>query len=103
MTDVEPRFAAVPSDRILDPLGDAESERESGRKRNYAKVGSGRPSSLLYTYGPGSVMDLPQFTVMPSGLDDWDRIWRRREGIPVIEAPQLRQAVAKLLDSRNIE
>ena len=25
-------------------------------------------------------MDLPQFTIMPTGLDDWDRIWSRREG-----------------------
>jgi hypothetical protein len=45
-------------------------------------VGSSRPSSLLYTYGPGAIMDLPQFTIMPTGLDDWDRIWRRRDGAP---------------------
>ena len=45
-------------------------------KHNRAKVGSGRPSALLYTYGPGAIMDLPQFTIMPTGLDDWDRIWR---------------------------
>ncbi len=28
-------------------------------------------------------MDLSHFTVMPAGLDDWDRIWPRRDGIPV--------------------
>jgi hypothetical protein len=104
MTDVESRFTPVAEDQALDPLGDADAERNAGRNRNYAKVGSGRPSSLLYTYGPGSVMDLPQFTIMPSGLDDWNRIWARRDGEPLtIEAPQLRQAVAKLLKSRNIE
>ena len=66
----------------LDPLGDADAgDREVGQD-NRAKVGSSRPSSLLYTYGPGAIMDLPQFTVMPAGLDDWDRIWNRREGIP---------------------
>ena len=43
------------------------------------RSGSSRPSSLLYTYGPGAIMDLPQFTIMPTGLDDWDRIWKRRE------------------------
>ncbi|MDN3243428.1 DUF1998 domain-containing protein [Glycomyces tritici] len=102
MTDTQPRFAKAP--KVLDPLGDADTEREAGRKRNYAKVGSGRPSSLIYTYGPGAVMDLPQFTIMPSGLDDWDRIWARRDGAPpVIEAPQLRQVVAKLLNSKHIE
>ena len=26
------------------------------------------PSSLLYTYGPGAIMDLPGFSVMPAGL-----------------------------------
>ena len=43
----------------VDPLGDAEKESDEGRKHNRAKVGSGRPSSLLYTYGPGAIMDLP--------------------------------------------
>lgn len=87
----------------VDPLGDAERESDQGRKHNRAKVGSGRPSALLYTYGPGAIMDLPQFTIMPSGLDDWDRIWRRRDGIPQIRAPRLRQAVAMLLRSRDIQ
>ena len=50
--------------------------------KNRAKVGSARPSSLLYTYGPGAIMDLPGFSVMPAGLDDWEPIWKRRELIP---------------------
>ncbi|WP_160049928.1 DUF1998 domain-containing protein [Nocardiopsis sp. FR4] len=87
----------------VDPLGDAERESDAGRKHNRAKVGSGRPSSLLYTYGPGAIMDLPQFTIMPSGLDDWERIWRRRDGVPQIRAPRLRQAVGSLLGSRDVE
>jgi hypothetical protein len=87
----------------VDPLGDAEREAEKATKRNRAKVGSGRPSSLLYTYGPGAIMDLPQFTIMPTGLDDWDRIWRRRDGIPQIRAPRLREVVGKLLRSRDVQ
>ncbi|GAA2110603.1 DUF1998 domain-containing protein [Kitasatospora saccharophila] len=98
----ETRFLYDASNAV-DPLGDAERESDEGRKHNRAKVGSGRPSSLLYTYGPGAIMDLPQFTVMPSGLDDWDRIWRRRDGVPQIRAPRLRQAVAMLLRSRDIQ
>ena len=62
--------------------GDADQENEKSVKHNRAKVGSSRPSTLLYTYGPGAIMDLPQFTIMPTGLDDWDRIWNRRDGIP---------------------
>lgn len=90
-------------DNLLDPLGDAEQEAAKGSKSNYAKVGSGRPSSLLYTYGPGSIMELPQFTIMPSGLDDWDRIWSRRDGVPEIHAPRLRDAVRTLLKSRDVQ
>lgn len=80
--------------RAVDPLGDADAENEKSVKHNRAKVGSSRPSSLLYTYGPGAIMDLPQFTIMPTGLDDWDRIWNRREGEPPrIHAPRLREVV----------
>ena len=70
---------------------------EAGTKKNYAKVGSGRPSSLLYTYGPGAIMDLPHFTVLPMGLDDWDRVWQKRPGIRSIHAPRLLEAVRTLM------
>lgn len=87
----------------LDPLGDADAVAERGVKHNRAKVGSGRPSSLIYTYGPGAIMDLPQFTIMPAGLDDWDRIWARRDGIPVIHAPRLRDVVRMILKSPEVQ
>ncbi|WP_244296592.1 hypothetical protein [Kocuria rosea] len=91
------------SQQELDPLGDAEQEAEKGTKHNRAKVGSGRPSSLIYTYGPGAIMDLPQFTIMPAGLDDWDRIWARRDGVPVIHAPRLRDVVRMMLKSPDVQ
>ena len=88
----------------VDPLGDAEKEAEKATKHNRAKVGSGRPSSLLYTYGPGAIMDLPNFTIMPTGLDDWDRIWNRRDGAPrQIRAPRLRDVVRMLLRSPDVQ
>jgi hypothetical protein len=34
-------------------------------------VGSVRPTQLIYTYGVGSAVDLPQFSAMVMGLDDW--------------------------------
>jgi Domain of unknown function (DUF1998) len=101
-TPTEPRFIHEEAS-ALDPLGDAEREAEKGTKHNRAKVGSGRPSSLIYTYGPGAIMDLPQFTIMPSGLDDWERVWARRDGIPVIRAPRLREVVRLLLRSSDIQ
>jgi len=86
--------------QAVNPLGDAEQAQAKQAKRNRAKVGSGRPSSLLYTYGPGAIMDLPQFTIMPTGLDDWDQIWRRRDGDPPqIHAPRLREVVRRFLHS----
>lgn len=81
--------------QVLDPLGDQDAGGAQKTSRNRAKVGSARPSSLLYTYGPGSVMDLPQMTAMPAGLDDWDRIWERRDGVPSIHAPRLLAVVKK--------
>ena len=75
------------------------------RARNFAKVGSARPSTLLYTYGPGAIMDLPHFTIMPTGLNDWDRIWKRRglDAIPSIHAPRLLETIQLMLDPRVSE
>ncbi len=88
----------------LDPLGDAEQLKNAGGvKKNYAKVGSGRPSSLVFTYGPGAIMDLPHFTVMPSGLDAWEKIWARRDGTPHVHAPKLLDAVRKQLGQQVTE
>ena len=35
------------------------------------RVGQVRPSQLLHTYGPGSLVDLPHLSVLVSGLDGW--------------------------------
>ena len=75
--------------QALDPLADA----EEGVVKNRAKVGSARPSSLLYTYGPGAIMELPGFAIMPAGLDDWEPIWKRREFVPTILEPRLLNVV----------
>lgn len=82
--------------QTLDPLTDA----EDAVVKNRAKVGSSRPSSLLYTYGPGAIMDLPGFSVMPAGLDDWEPIWKRREQIPSIIEPRLLNVVRMHLGSQ---
>lgn len=34
-------------------------------------VGGVRPTQLIYTYGVGPAVDLPQFSAMVMGLDDW--------------------------------
>lgn len=92
MTDQEPEAPGLlyDAEQELDPLADIE---EGAGGTNRAKVGSARPSSLLYTYGPGAIMDLPNFSVMPAGLDDWEPIWRRREHVPTIVEPRLLDVV----------
>jgi hypothetical protein len=90
MTDTaEANEMLLDTSEALDPLSDV----EEGAARNRAKVGSARPSSLLYTYGPGAIMDLPGFSVMPAGLDDWEPIWKRREYVPSIVEPRLLDVV----------
>ena len=35
-------------------------------------VGEVRPSQLLWTYGPGSLVDLPNLSVVTMGIDRWE-------------------------------
>ena len=58
------------------------------------RVGSVRPSHLMFTSGVGSLVDLPNFSVLVRGLDDWsfDRI---PEFQPIAE-PRLLAAVRAL-------
>lgn len=39
-----------------------------------SRVGTVRPSQLMYSFGVGSVVDLPGFAVIVAGLDDWDTL-----------------------------
>ncbi|MDO4243594.1 MAG: DUF1998 domain-containing protein [Actinomyces sp.] len=98
--------AAEPEDElaVVDPLGDGERLTAEQAKKNYAKVGSARPTTLLYTYGPGAVIDLPHFTIMPAGLDDWEHIWRRRSSDPIpVHAPRLLETVQLMLGHQVAE
>ena len=48
------------------------------RPRRAPKVGQLRPSQVITTYGPGSMVDLPNGAVMVACLDTWtrgERIW----------------------------
>lgn len=37
-------------------------------------VGEIRPSQLLWTYGPGALIDLPNLSVITMGLDNWEEL-----------------------------
>jgi len=51
-------------------------------------VGEIRPSQLLWTYGPGASIDLPNLSVVTMGLDRWD---------PDLWEPRLLYAVRRVL------
>lgn len=53
------------------------------------RVGDLRPSQLLHTFGVGSVVELPNLSVMVMGLDDWPV----EQGSSEINEPRLLRAV----------
>lgn len=55
-------------------------------------VGQVRPSQLLWTYGPGSLIDLPNLSVLTMGLHRWNT-----DRCPPIEEARLLAAVRKIL------
>lgn len=58
-------------------------------------VGEVRPSQLLWTYGPGALIDLPNLSVVTMGLDRWDE----NRCLP-IEEGRLLDAVRRILGSQ---
>lgn len=80
----------------LDPNGDV----EENNPKNRARVGSIRPSAMLYTNGIGATIDLPHLAVMPHGLDAWERIYARRPKIDVIVERRLLELVRSHLGSQ---
>jgi hypothetical protein len=78
----------------LDPIADIEAKATKNRSR----VGSVRPSALLYTSGVGATVDLPHLSVMPHGLDAWQRYYDRRAGgADIIVEPRLLDLVQAYL------
>ncbi|MDI9548019.1 MAG: DUF1998 domain-containing protein [Chloroflexota bacterium] len=54
------------------------------------KVGSVRPSQLMFSYGVGAIVDLPYLSVLVMGLDDWQA---NAEVSPAITEERLLRAV----------
>lgn len=68
--------------------------------KHFRRVGSVRPSHLMFTTGVGAVVDLPNISVLVRGLDDWNYNavpdWE-----PIVE-PRLLAAVRTLLRQDSI-
>ena len=62
---------------------------------NKTPVGEVRPSQLLWTYGPGALIDLPSLSVVTLGIDQWEKDLCK----PITE-PRLLTAVRKVLGAQ---
>src|SRR5581483_10314488 len=71
----------------------------SGQYRR--RVGAVRPSHLMFTCGVGALVDLPNFSVLLRGLDDWNYdvvpAWE-----PIAE-PRLLAGVQALPGNKHVE
>jgi Domain of unknown function (DUF1998) len=63
---------------VIDPFAGL----EDARPKNFGRIGTVRPTALLYTSGIGATVDLPHVAVMPQGLDAWDRAYAALSGGP---------------------
>lgn len=51
------------------------------------KIGELRPSQFISTFGPGAIMDLPDYSVIIAGIDHWEE----ERCSPPIEEPRLKK------------
>lgn len=63
------------------------------------RVGSVRPSHLMFTTGVGSLVDLPNFSVLVRGLDDWSY---KDSDLEVVLEPRLLAAVRALDGMKSV-
>jgi hypothetical protein len=75
------------------------------------RVGSVRPSQLMYTYGVGSAIDLPSMSVIVGGLDEWDTAYcheiaeqRLLEAVRAALGPQVERLLSPpwMDETRNV-
>src|SRR5439155_17891029 len=58
-----------------------------------------RSSQVVTTFGPGSMVDLPETSVIIAGLDHWNY---DRNQIPVVEEPRLVEKLKRILGVQNL-
>lgn len=80
---------------VADPFADT-----ALTTKNHARVGSIRPSGMLYTSGIGASVDLPHLAVMPQGIDSWDKAYARMGDPTLVLVPRLLEAVRRQLGSQ---
>ena len=64
---------------------------------NFSRIGSLRPTALMYTSGVGATADLPHLSVLVLGLERWEQQYLKMGAIPRIVEPRLLNAVKRQL------
>jgi len=78
-------------------------EGSSSKKvQHRRRVGTARPSHLMFTGGVGALIDLPNFSVLVHGIDDW-RYDALPEGAEAIAEERLLRAVQQVLGNKNVK
>ncbi|WP_115786915.1 DUF1998 domain-containing protein [Arthrobacter silvisoli] len=93
MSQVVEEEASSVAGVVANPFG----ELEAVGAKNHSRVGSVRPSALLYTSGIGATVDMPHIAVMPQGLDAWEIAYSKQGGPQLVLVPRLLAAVRKML------
>ena len=57
-----------------------------------------RQSQLITTWGPGAMIDLPEYSVIVSGLQDWATLRREK-----VNEPRLVAKLRRILDTQSLE
>lgn len=98
MTDA-PETAAVVGEitAVAGAVADPFSDLDGIPSKNNSRVGSVRPSSLLYTSGIGATVDMPHIAVMPQGLDAWELAYSRQGKPQLVLVERLLTAVRSQL------
>ena len=65
--------------------------------KNRARVGSVRPTALLYTSGIGATVDLPHMSVIVQGLDFWEPYYKKLNHVDLVIEKRLLEAVQSQL------
>ena len=97
MTDVEPTPVADELTSIVGEVADPFGDLDDIPSKNHSRVGSVRPSSLLYTSGIGATVDMPHIAVMPQGLDAWELAYSRQGKPQLVLVERLLAAVRSQL------
>ena len=64
------------------------------KERDRCRVGQIRPSQVLWSYGPGAVIDLPNLSVVTLGLDAWNVYLQYQR---TLDEPRLLEAARRAL------